>query len=44
MPWGHFEIYFDAPFEQLVSEQTRFLQVHLGLVHAHPSPAEEATS
>ncbi|MBO9534172.1 MAG: alpha/beta hydrolase [Solirubrobacteraceae bacterium] len=44
VPWGHFDIYFGEPFEQLVAEQTHFLQVHLGLTPG-PAPlaAEEAT-
>lgn len=31
VPYGHFDIYYDAPFEELVEAQVRFLQVHLGL-------------
>ncbi len=38
VPYGHFDIYYDAPFEELVAAQVRFLQVHLGL----PVPADHA--
>lgn len=40
VPWGHFVIYYDEPFEQLVREQVHFLQVHLGLL-PHPQPSSE---
>ncbi|MBK5230065.1 MAG: alpha/beta hydrolase, partial [Thermoleophilia bacterium] len=30
-PCGHFEIYFDEPFEQAVADQTAFLCKHLGV-------------
>jgi acetyl esterase/lipase len=43
VPWGHFDIYFGEPFDELVAEQTHFLQVHLGVAEPAGAP-EEATS
>ena len=44
VPYGHFDLYYDAPFEELVAEQIHFLQVHLGLADDAHRPAQEATS
>lgn len=30
-PYGHFDIYFDEPFERVVADQTAFLLKHLGV-------------
>lgn len=43
VPYGHFDIYFDAPFEDLVAAQTRFLQVHLGLTDPADRASEEVS-
>ncbi len=44
VPYGHFDIYYDAPFEELVAAQVRFLQVHLGLTTPASRTQEEVTS
>lgn len=43
VPYGHFDIYYDAPFEELVAAQVRFLQVHLGLTAPASRSHEEVT-
>jgi pimeloyl-ACP methyl ester carboxylesterase len=42
VPYGHFDVYYDAPFEELVEAQAHFLQVHLG-VSASITDPQEAT-
>lgn len=39
VPYGHFDIYFDEAFDELIAAQVHFLQVHLGL-----APSEAATA
>lgn len=39
-PIGHFDIYFDEPFEQAVADQTAFLCEHLGVA----APAQAAAT
>lgn len=38
-PCGHFDIYFDEPFERAVSDQVAFLQKHLGVAAVEPASA-----
>lgn len=41
VPYGHFDVYYDAPFAEISAAQVRFLQTHLGL-GATPELAQEA--
>jgi dienelactone hydrolase len=42
VPYGHFDVYYDAPFDELSAAQARFLQVHLGDAASAVTSTEQA--